>query len=71
MIMWIFEEPFFDTILRGSSSPDASEACNDPGNVSSCAAAPPGHCPTVYVSGRPRGCLAQHSRIDLGQKVID
>lgn len=44
---------------------DASEACDDPGNASSRRRA------TVYMSRRLRGCLVQHHRIDLGQKVVD
>lgn len=61
------------TNLRGSDRSDASEACNDPGNVSShsCTAVQHWRRTTEYMSARPCGCLAQHHPIDLGQKVVD
>lgn len=47
---------------------DASEACDDPGNASSCTT--PASCHSIYVTPRLRGCSVQHHRIDLGQEVV-
>lgn len=46
------------TNLRGSRRSEASEACDDPGNVSSCTAVQHRRRNTVYMSARR--CLAQH-----------
>lgn len=71
MIALMNEKPVFwtntTTNLSGSDHSDTTQACGEPGNVSSCATL----YYNTYMPGRLHGCLAQHHPIDLGQGVID